>query len=363
MNRYLSLSLLLAFTGCVDTVDDPNLETDEEAVFGTATVFARVDDPGFPEGLGVSGDRVFTSTAGSIHPTAGTGPSEIKIYDRVTGNHRRDQALVGQDLTQDHTVAAMAFDADGRLYQIDTQRGIRRFNALVTTESAYTGPFPNLPTCAASAPPCSPTATDMPAFPNDLAFGGDGSLYVTDTNQATIWRVPPGGGTPVVWFQDARIGDLQAGPNGIRIDPTLTWVYFNTTMASSTAPAGTWRLPLVAAPSAADLTLVHAYGPFEFPDGIAIGEAGDLYVALGLVNQISVLDSSGAEITRLAGVATDPNGGLPVAFDAPANIAFLPLRRSILFTNAAQLGPSTDWALIKVFVDDAGATIYRPTVP
>jgi hypothetical protein len=40
---------------------------------------------------------------------------------------------------------------------------------------------------------------------------------VTDSFQATIWRVPPGGGAPQVWFQNATI-DGPFGPNGVRVD-------------------------------------------------------------------------------------------------------------------------------------------------
>lgn len=362
--------LCLFLVGCVADATDTSVVQDDLTI-GDSTVFAHVDSPFFPEGLGWAGSNVYTSTPGTIHPTAGTGPSVIKVYDRQTGAFVRQQALVGQDLSKDHTIAAMAFDSVGRLYQIDTQRGIRRFDAAVTTESAYTPAFPDLPVCNGLNAPCSPNAAgypDMAAFPNDLAAGPDGSFYVTDTNQATIWRVPPGGGTPVIWFQSARIngdGLAGAGPNGIRIDPTFSYVYFNTTMPSSdpSYPAGLYRLPLVAAPTDADLTLVHAYGPFEFPDGVALGESGTFYVALGLVNQISVLNSDGTERQRFGGIATDPNGGLPVNYDAPANIVFLPGHKTFVFSNASQLGPTTDAALISVYAGENGAEPFRPTEP
>ena len=60
---------------------------------------------------------------------------------------------------------------------------------------------------------------------NDLAFDKNGYLYVTDSFQATIWRVPPGGGAPQVWFQNAAI-DGPFGPNGVRIDKKSEKLYF-----------------------------------------------------------------------------------------------------------------------------------------
>jgi hypothetical protein len=51
--------------------------------------------------------------------------------------------------------------------------------------------------------PCSPTVLDLPPLPNDIAFAPNGDAYVTDSMQATIWRVPKGGGAPKVWYQQA----------------------------------------------------------------------------------------------------------------------------------------------------------------
>ena len=68
------------------------------------------------------------------------------------------------------------------------------------------------------APPCSPTPFDAPPLPNDIVFAANGTAYVTDSTQATIWWVPPGGGAPQIWFQDPRLASPSFGPNGIRID-------------------------------------------------------------------------------------------------------------------------------------------------
>lgn len=339
--------------------------------YGDAVVFTTVasqgypNDMGFPEGLAVDGDYVYVGTPGTTRPTSGSVASKVKVYNRSTGAFVRDIVISGQNLSQEHNVAGMTFDTSGRLYVLETQQGILRFTNNVTTQESYSSAFPNLPSCTLSIPPvspCSPTLHDLAPLTNDLAFDEAGIAYVTDTNQATIWKVPAGGGAPQIWFQDARIGNLAAGPNGIRMNPARTHLYFNTTLASTAAPSGVWRLPIVASPSAADLQLVHAYLPGEGPDGLAFGDSGRIYVALAPINQISVLRANGTEKTRIIGPATT-SGGTPFPFDGPANIVFLG-NGSFLMTNSSN-GPGNPlaFAVIDVFVNDNGATVYRPTLP
>lgn len=59
-------------------------------------------------------------------------------------------------------------------------------------------------------------------LPNDIACADDGTAYVTDSFQATIWRGPAGGGTPQVWLQSTLLpggGPFPIGVNGIPLDP------------------------------------------------------------------------------------------------------------------------------------------------
>ena len=48
-------------------------------------------------------------------------------------------------------------------------------------------------------------------MPDYAAWGPDGSLYVTDYQQAVIWRIPPGGGRPVIWLADRRLDGGRSG--------------------------------------------------------------------------------------------------------------------------------------------------------
>ena len=89
------------------------------------------------------------------------------------------------------------------------------------TQTSYTPPFPDLPACGQPVvKPCSPTPFDAPALPNDIAFAPNGDAFVTDSLQATIWRIPRGGGTPKVWRQDSRFASPGIGVNGLRLNRT-----------------------------------------------------------------------------------------------------------------------------------------------
>jgi sugar lactone lactonase YvrE len=252
----------------------------------------------------------------------------------------------------------MAFDADGRLYLTDTQRGIVRIDVDSGEQDTYAS-IPDLAPCSVAPAPCSPTTIDRPPLPNDLAFDDEGYAYVTDTFQATVWRVPPGGGEAQVWFQ-APILDGFFGPNGVRVSPDRRTLYFNITAGGSTffTPGYVFTLPLVDHPTSADLAIVHTY-PFEGADGMAFGRSGKLYVALALANQISVLRPDGTEEARYSGpAAANPS---PIPFDAPASIGFDDANGSILVTNHALLtGIASHFVVFKTFVDDRADPLVYP---
>src|SRR5262245_42942287 len=182
-----------------------------------------------------------------------------------------------------------------------------------------------------------------------------------------LFPVPPGGGTPVVWFTDPRLaGDpfVPFGVNGIRLDKNDKKLYVSVTAENGTLDGVIYRLPLVASPTAAELEEFQRY-PFvpgappvlPGPDGIAFGKSGKLYVALAGTSQISVLRLDGTEEARYSGPATNPGGSPnPMPWANPANIAFDSQSGTLLVTNHASLVPFDPnlFAVFAVFVDDKG---------
>ena len=327
---------------------------------GDSAVFATVPAvPGFPEGVAVRGNRVYVSGPANFGIFT---PSAVWAYDLKTG------ALVATfPITlQNPSPAVMKglspgnFGPDGKLYLSEPFMGvvIRLDLTPGNTQSVYAGPFPA---------PGGPGTSLL----NELVFDDAGNLYVTDSFQATIFRVPPGGGTPVVWFTDPRLaGDpsLPFGVNGIRIDRNDQKIYVSVTAENGTLDGVIYRLPLVANPTAADLEEFHRYpfpdpapGALPGPDGIAFGKSGKLYVALAGTSQISVLRPDGSEEARYSGPAANPGGSPdPMPWANPANIAFHDQERALLVTNHASLVNPPDpslFVVFDVFVDDKGQPV------
>jgi sugar lactone lactonase YvrE len=209
--------------------------------------------------------------------------------------------------------------------------------------------------------PCAPVAADRGALPNDLAFDDAGNLYITDSFQATIWRVPPGGGVAEPWYQDPRldtsaIPGFALGLNGVRVSPDRRALVFS---ISSGPNAGVAILPLVDQPTPLGLSLFHAYGPADGADGIAFGADGRLFVALAFANQIDILTNQGAETVRFPSAAQNLLRTVP--YSNPANIAF-DGRGGIIVTNHAIFDPhpARTSALLGAWVADTASPLARP---
>lgn len=322
---------------------------------GETQVLAPVPAPGFPEGIAVKGHTAYVSTQ-SRGGTAGLGPSKVMAFDTRTGQLLREYVIENEDLSQDHSLNNIAFGRGHRLYVLSPPLGIIRLDVASGAQTIYADPLPDLLPCSQVSPgtACSPTSADSPPLANDIVFDRAGHAYVTDSGQATIFRVPPGGGQPQIWFQDARL-DGVGGPNGIRLSPDRQRIVFAVSFTlQATGPI--YSLPLVPAPQPTDLALFHQYAT-EAPDQLAFGRSGNLYVTLALANQISVLDASGNEVTRYSGPASD---GLPI--DSPAGMAFK--GRSLLVDNHALFSQATqNMAVLEIFVGERGKRLARPRLP
>lgn len=325
--------------------------------YGAVSVFSRTPTPpGFPEGVALVGGRAYV-TAPATFGTAGQGPVEVFVHRRFTGALEQRIAIQGTDLSQEHPASDLAVDGWGRVYLSDNQQGVVRLTPS-GQQQPYSLSFPDLRPCSSvpAGTPCSPTAVDRPPLANGLAFDVHGNLYVTDSFQATLWRIPRGGGAPQIWFQDARL-DVDFGANGIALSPCGRFLYFS---VSGFALGVIYRLPVVPQPTAAELETV-ALLPGQGPDGLAFGAYGWLYVALANTNQVAILDMNGAELRRLPPPGA-PQG--PIPLDGPSSIAFDPFTFTALVVNHAPLTGNPDsFGVLRLCVKDPGAPVVRPFVP
>ncbi len=114
-----------------------------------------------------------------------------------------------------------ANDAQGRLLLLDKTSGrIIRLNTRTGRQTLYSR-VPNLPICtgATAGQPCSPETQNLAPMPDYAAWGPDGSLYVTDYQQAVIWRIPPGGGKARIWLVSPKLDGGMFGTACILLMP------------------------------------------------------------------------------------------------------------------------------------------------
>jgi sugar lactone lactonase YvrE len=363
----VALAALIAMTGIISLAVSSTgaLAKDKDRAFGDVQVLASVPTPpGFPEGIAVKGNKVYVAGPASFD-TAGTPPSKVFAYDTRNGELERTYSIIGEQTQFPHANSCIAFDGDGRLYIVNLQLGIVRLDLESGQQEIYASALPDLAPCSQTqGSPCSPTVANAPPLPNDIAFDEAGNLYLTDSFQATIWRIPSGGGQPQIWFQDSRL-DTPFGPNGLRLSPDRTKIFFAVT-AEGVGQFGEflggkiYTLPLVAAPSAASLQVFHQYNG-EAPDGMAFGKSGKLYAveAAPFNSGVSILLPNGTEAARL----TNPQGSPIFPYDSPANAAF-DKHGSLLLTNHAfaTMIPQ-NFTVLDVFVDDKESPLVKPDIP
>ena len=331
---------------------------------GDSRVFATVPEPGHLEGIVVSGDIVFSGTTGAAaaFATGVKSQSVLFAFDRATGALRSTLPVRGERLERGaplNGISGLAVDAAGRLYVADIQGRILRFDLDGDSprQEVY-AVIPDLPSVASSAVDRPSTVDARSPLPNGIVFDGAGNLYVTDSWQAAIFRVPPGGGLAEVWFRSERMSGL-FGANGIRVSPDGTSLYFAVTR-DRLERSWIFRLPLADRPRVSDLDDVMSWPPRARAlapagaDGIAFGASGLLYVVLGGDEEVATIDlTTGAE-RRFAS---------PLLYN-PAGLAFDDEARRLLVTNHAFFDDDpSHWTIVDLYVDDREAPLERPVVP
>jgi sugar lactone lactonase YvrE len=306
MRRALALVVLAAALPATAHADRPRWDTRTLAV---------VPPPGFPARAYVAPNgRIYEGTYDN--PSGDTVPSRVFEY-LPDGTLLRSWTVAGQDLSQAHGVQVATSDAQGRLVLLDKAPArVLLLDPRTGVQTTY-ATFADLSTCG--APPCSPSLRDETPMADYGAWGPDGSLYVSDYQQAVIWRVPPGGGPAQVWLADKRLDGDMFGTAGLALaaDHRTLVISQGSSAGLGAGNPATGRLYTVqigADGRPGELAQLWESGPAEAPDGLAIAASGRIYVALvsPLANQLVAVGADGKEVDRS-----------PAVFDAPSSVAFL----------------------------------------
>jgi sugar lactone lactonase YvrE len=326
-------------------------------------VLSHVAAPGYPA-------YAYAHPNGRVYAGTYSNPTGDSMRSRVFewtahGTLLRSWTVPGQHLDDEHGVQVALSDSRGRLVLLEKSTSrILLLNTRTGRFSRY-ATLPDLPTCGVSdTKHCSPNAEDKPAIPNYAAWGPHGAMYVSDYGQAVIWRVPPGGGKPRVWFSSRKLDGGEFGTAGLVLAPShkaLLLTQQSSMGLGETNPTSgkLYRLPFRANGKAGSLKLVWESQPGDLPDGFGVAKSGRIYIAnAGLSNQIVVIKHDGTELERFPKTPGTGENGSSVPFDTPSSATFLGDR--ILVANQSYFGNTANHAILDVQVGEPGVPIFIP---
>jgi sugar lactone lactonase YvrE len=326
-------------------------------------VLALVPKPGFPALAYVHpNNRIYEGTYDN--PAGDTVPSRVLEYTR-RGTLLRSWTVRGQDLSGAHGVQVAASDARGRLILLDKSPArVLVLNPDTGRQHTY-AKFRDLPACVPPQvqPGCSPTNRDQAPVPDYAAWGHDGALYVTDYQQALIWRVPPGGGKPSVWLASRLFDGDMFGTTGIVLANRHRFL-----MTQQSSGGGGDGDPATGKLYSVKIRRHHRPGrirqlwesePVDGPDGFAIARSGDVYIALAGSNQLVEIGPNGDEIDRFPSQPQSGDNGSPVPFDTPSSAMFLG-KRLIVANQSFFTGTPANQAILNVAVGERGQPTFIP---
>jgi sugar lactone lactonase YvrE len=317
---------------------------------GEVRTLTRVPFPGMPEGIAVN-PRNGSFWVGSNRPESRV----VLWHSSRSGRLIRRYPVRGHSPSAEHGINGIALDGRGRAYALDYS-GARaiRIDPATGRQTTY-ATFADLPLCETGERPCEPSSEDRQAWPNWATFDRDGNMYVSDLNQATIWKVPPGGGRARVWHQSADYASVFA-LNGMQFDARGRLVFANsiTGVPGGPGPGVIYRIGVRKNGQPGTRTRLATVG---IVDGFAIGRSGRIYAALPVDNVIQVVRPNGELGSRLPSPAVQER--LDVPLNAPVSVAFV--ASSLLITNMSlfDMNPSR-FAVLELAVGERGLPLHYP---
>jgi sugar lactone lactonase YvrE len=126
------------------------------------------------------------------------------------------------------------------------------------------------------------------SLPNGLALDpATNTLYIADSALSTVWSVPASGGTTEAWATSSALaGDGSMGANGLKVHDGAVWV-------TDTKQGTLLRIPILPNRSAGPIRTV-ATGLTGIDDFIFTGHDNQILAALDSANEVAVIGSDGS---------------------------------------------------------------------
>ena len=260
---------------------------------GTVERFATLPaGEAYPEGICVDRQgNVYVVTVGANKPDTSGGT--LLVFDR-DGKLLRTVTIAGStpwllDLNfHPHTGQLLVIDYKGaKVLSVDPTTGASSVFMTVTGED------PGL---------------------DGLTFDAAGNVYVTDAHQGLIWKVDKEGGAGTVWVKSPLLKPTRfpppIGANGLAFNKKQTALFVPNTAQDTIVKIPVSGSPLV--PGTPEVFVNRAGGG---PDGIAIDEDDNLWIACNQSNEIMVLEpEQGRVIAKLGDFGGIDKDGAPIGF-------------------------------------------------
>jgi sugar lactone lactonase YvrE len=277
---------------------------------GKVAMFASVRSPGAPEGIAVAPDGTVFVTTDNGTSRGRPGPSQILTYD-ATGAPGRLYTVTGQPQNHATGLTGVVLDGRGGLLALDASSArVLRFD-LATGHQSVLATIPDLPACLlviATTAGCEPGVQDNAPSPRGAALDRSGDLYVTDAGQGVIWRIPNGGGAPVLAYSDLAFGSGD-GLGGLALAPDGALVVASPQPFDPAAAGGGALYRITGAGTAASSrSMVARFAPFEGPAGVVARNDGSFVVTLRDAGAVALIGLDGTERRRV----TDPSLDTPI---------------------------------------------------
>jgi sugar lactone lactonase YvrE len=152
---------------------------------------------------------------------------------------------------------------------------------------------------------------------NALAFDSLGNVYVSDSFQGIIWRIPAAGGVATPWVTHPLLttsGKPPFGANGLAFNNAGTALF-----VANTGDDSVVEIPVSG--GVAGTPAVLAYG-INGADGLIIDASDNIWVCANQSDEIVVLDPSGKVIAKLGDFNGIDNQGAARGLLFPASLVF-----------------------------------------